>query len=103
MKEEVLKILESTTAAAPEMTHNLNVFGGGDMGEGIRRLWTEGQHSGTCTGLVVGSIIWGGGIIIYQVLKHVPRKLESIKTTGQAYNDGYIKGKEEALSSEINP
>lgn len=102
MKEEVLKILESTTAAAPEMTHNLNVFGGGDMGEGIRRLWTEGQRSGTCTGLIVGSIIWGSGIIVYQVLKHVPRKLDRIKITGQAYNDGYTKGKEEVLSEDID-
>ena len=89
MKQQVTNLLEATTGTAADMTHNLCLLGGGDMGTGIRNLWIDGYG----TGAIATATVLGGGCLIYWMATHKRRNLKKIETVGTAFNTGFEVGR----------
>lgn len=88
MKKYINNLLASTTGTAADMTHNLCLAGGGDMGAGIRNLWFDGYSSGT----IATAAILGGGYLIYWFASKKRRTLKKVEVIGTAFNKGYEVG-----------
>lgn len=88
MNKHINDLLASTTGTAADMTHNLCLAGGGDMGAGIRNLWIDGYGSGT----IATTAILGGGFLIYWLASQKRRTLKKVETIGTAFNKGYEVG-----------
>lgn len=88
MNKHINNLLASTTGTAADMTHNLCLAGGGDMGAGIRNLWIDGYGSGT----IATAAILGGGFLIYWLASKKRRTLKKVEVIGTAFNKGYEVG-----------
>lgn len=88
MNKQIRNLLASTTDTAADMTHNLCLAGGGDMGTGIRNLWLGGYASGTISTVA----ILGGGFLIYWLVTKKRRTLKKVEVIDAAFNKGYEVG-----------
>lgn len=89
MSHQIADLLNATNATAAEMTHNLCLLGGGDMGSGIRNLWIDGYGAGALTVAVV--IVGSCALSWYTTRKR--RIHKKVETVGTAFNAGYEVGK----------
>ena len=88
MNKQINDLLASTTGTAADMTHNLCLTGGGDMGAGIRNLWIDGYGSVA----IATTAILGGGFLIYWLASKKRRTLKKVEIIGAAFNKGYEAG-----------
>ena len=83
MRNDVLvsKVLETSGGSAPDMTHALSVFGGGNMGAGIQELWYSGQKIGLVKGVSMATAVFtvGLGVGLFFWERRHKKELEEVE------------------------
>lgn len=88
MNRKIADFMEATNGTAANMTHYLSVLGNGDMGTGIRKLWSTGYMNGAASATVVIS----AGLYICFMATKPWRDLKKVELIGDAFHKGYEVG-----------
>jgi len=89
MNTQTKDVINSTFGTAAEMTHSLSNYGDGNMGQGIFKLWLDGNRNGSVkTAAVIG--------IAELAIWWLSRDYRSTKKA-ELICDAYCAGAEEGL------
>lgn len=104
-------LLNSEGNSASDMTHNLSLFGQGDMSTGIENVYEAGKQVGVERGSVVTAIIFavvfGGYLLVKNAVKdrHIKKALSeaTVPDSVSRAGDSSIDDNPQMVPTELSP